>query len=65
MRVSQEFMKQLEEMYQLYEEEIKEKFKNGLLKESAAKTYLRHSGTFVRWWKGDFYPGAKNRQKGV
>jgi hypothetical protein len=58
MRASQEFMKQLEDLYQIYEEEVNEKFKNGILKPSTAKTYLRHAGTFVRWCKGDFMPGV-------
>jgi hypothetical protein len=67
MRVSQEFMKQLEDLHQIYEEEVNEKLKNGLLKPSAAKTYLRHSGTFVRWCKGDFTPGVlkESNSKGI
>jgi hypothetical protein len=44
-------------------EEVNEKLKNGLLKESAAKTYLRPLGTFVRWCKGDFIPGVMKSNK--
>jgi hypothetical protein len=60
MRASQEFIKQVEELYQAYEQEVTDKMKAGLLKESAIKTYLYHSYNFVRWCKNDFVPGARN-----
>ncbi|WP_019375839.1 hypothetical protein [Virgibacillus halodenitrificans] len=59
MKASEEFIKQLEELYQTYEQEVNQKFKEGLLKEKTAKTYLRHSGTFVRWCRNDFVPGVR------
>lgn len=59
MRASQEFMKQLEELYQLYEQEVYQKMKAGQLEEKTVKTYLRHSGTFVRWIRNDFVPGVR------
>lgn len=64
MKVSQDFAKKLEDLYQTYEIEVNEKLKNGLLKESAAKTYLLHSSNFIRWCKDDFFPGARNEKKG-
>jgi ABC-type Zn uptake system ZnuABC Zn-binding protein ZnuA len=63
MRASQEFIKQLEDLYQTYEQEITDKKKADILKESAAKTYLYHSGNFVRWCKNNFVPGARNANK--
>lgn len=63
MKASQEFMKQLEDLYQDYEKEIQEKSKNGLLAENSLKTYLLHSSNFVRWCRGDFDPGGRNKNK--
>lgn len=63
MKSSQEFIKQLEELYQSYEQEVTQKVKAGLLEEKTAKTYLRHSGTFIRWVRNDFVPGV--RKEGV
>jgi hypothetical protein len=37
MKVSQEIINKLEDLFQTYETEVNEKLKNGLLKESAAK----------------------------
>jgi len=47
MRASQEFIKQLELLYEQYEQEVTERLKAGQLEPSAAKTHLRHSSTFV------------------
>jgi len=63
MRISQDFIKQLEELYQNYEQEVTEKIKNGTLAKKTAETYLRHSGTFVRWCNGDFVPGIMKEKK--
>lgn len=63
MKVSQEFINKLEELYQMYEQEVTEKRKAGLLEEKTARTYLRHSGTFVRWCKNDFIPGIRKENK--
>lgn len=49
-------------MYQTYEQEVNQKMKEGLLEEKTAKTYLRHSGTFVRWCRNDFLCLAKEKQ---
>jgi len=59
MKASQEFIKQLEELYQSYEHEVNEKVK----KKTTLDTYLRHSGTFIRWIKGDFEPGINIKNK--
>jgi hypothetical protein len=63
LKVSQEIINKLEYLFQTYETEVNEKLKNGLLKESAAKTYLLHSSNFIRWCKDDFVPGARNENK--
>ena len=51
----------IEQLFQLYEQEIKELEKNGVTQANTMKTYLLHSGNFVRWCKGEFEPGAKNK----
>jgi hypothetical protein len=59
MKASQDFINQLEELYQAYEQEVKENVK----KKTTIDTYLRHSGTFVRWVKNDFEPGITLKNK--
>lgn len=62
MRASQEFIKELELLYQRYEQEVMKKTKKGLLTESTAKTYLVHSNNFIKWCRNDFIPGERNRK---
>lgn len=63
MRASREFIKELEELYQTYEQEVNQKMKEGFLEEKTAKTYLRHSGTFVKWCRNEFVPGIRKGAK--
>jgi|HigsolmetaGSP11D_1036233.scaffolds.fasta_scaffold03822_2 hypothetical protein len=63
MRASQDFIKQLELLYEAYEQEVTEKMKAGILEEKTAKTYLRHASTFVRWCRNDFEPGVRKNNK--
>jgi hypothetical protein len=63
MRASQEFIKKLEELYQTYENEVKEKAKEGLLADNTVRTYLLHSGNFVKWCRNEFVPGGRNEKK--
>jgi len=62
-KASNNFIKQLEELYQMYEEEIKIKTKDGLLASNTSKTYLLHSGNFVKWCRDEFVPGLRNKAK--
>ncbi|MCC0567180.1 hypothetical protein [Brevibacillus borstelensis] len=61
MRANQDFIKQLELLYESYEKEVTDKLKGGILKDTTAKTYLTHSSNFVRWCKNDFVPGERNK----
>ncbi len=61
MKKNQEFIKELENLYSIYEKEIREARKSGLLTESTAKTYLVHSNNFIKWCKDDFQPGGRNK----
>ncbi|MGB3261920.1 hypothetical protein [Paenisporosarcina sp.] len=63
MKASQDFIKQMEELHQTYEKEVTEKMKSGVLAEKTAKTYLRHSSTFIRWCQDDFVPGVMKENK--
>lgn len=56
------FQEKLEQKLKEYEEIVHQKQKEGLLKEKTVKTYLLHPSNFVRWCKGDFNPGEKNRK---
>lgn len=60
MRASEDFIKQLENLYTAYEKEVTEKERDGLLTNSTGKTYLLHSGNFLRWCRGEFVPGQRN-----
>ncbi|WP_028592454.1 hypothetical protein [Paenibacillus massiliensis] len=61
MKASEDFIKQLELLYEQYEQEVTEKLKSGTLKGTTAKTYLTHSINFVRWCRDDFVPGDRNK----
>ncbi|MED4728360.1 hypothetical protein P9597_09430 [Aneurinibacillus migulanus] len=54
MRASQEFIKQLEELFQTYENEVK----GTKLATNTANTHLYHFGNFVKWCRGEYIPGA-------
>ncbi|MBD8037071.1 hypothetical protein H9635_09970 [Solibacillus sp. A46] len=58
-----EFIKMLDEKINEYEKLIQTTEKDGLLKSNTSKTYLLHSMNFVRWCKGEFIPGDKNKCK--
>lgn len=62
MKVSQEMAVELENLFQLYEKEVRKCTQEGILAKNTEKTYLLHSQNFVRWCKNDFIPGEKNRK---
>lgn len=51
----------IKKLFQEYEQEVAEAERKGYLKENTAKTYILHSGNFVKWCNGEFEPGARNR----
>jgi hypothetical protein len=59
MRASNEFIKQLEELHQIYEKEVRET----KLVASTVTTHLYHSGNFVKWCRGEYVPGARKGKK--
>ncbi|GKS12795.1 hypothetical protein YDYSY3_37950 [Paenibacillus chitinolyticus] len=60
MKAPEDFLRQLELLFENYEKEVNEKRSTGLLAENTTKTYLLHTGNFVRWCRGEFVPGARN-----
>jgi hypothetical protein len=63
MRTSREVINEMTKLYEEYESQIEQLREQGILKDSAARTYLLHSRNFVRWCKGQFEPGSKNMGK--
>ncbi|MET0015730.1 hypothetical protein [Oscillibacter sp.] len=51
----------IKKLFYEYEQEVKEAQRKGYLKENTVKTYILHSGNFVRWCNGEFEPGSLNR----
>lgn len=44
-----------------YEKEIIQAEKDGYLQKNTVKTYLLHSGNFIKWCKDEFEPGGRNK----
>lgn len=60
MKTSKDIIMEMTRLYNEYQQEIEALRKNGILKQSAANTYLLHSKNFVRWCKDEFEPGRRN-----
>jgi len=60
MKTTQEIMQEIERLYSEYEKEVYIAKKEGYLMDNTVKTYLLHSGNFVKWCRGHFVPGGKN-----
>ncbi|MGC6174221.1 hypothetical protein [Lacrimispora sp. 38-1] len=61
MKVNDKLIKEIEDLYQQYESEVNQANSDGILKDNTVKTYLLHSGNFVRWCRGEFEPGGRNK----
>lgn len=61
MKISVEALKEIENAYTAYENEISKAEKKRFLKKSTSKTYLLHSKNFIKWCKNDFEPGKRNK----
>lgn len=60
MKTTSEAMKEIENLFEQYEKEVSLAKKEGFLMENTVRTYLLHSGNFVKWCRGEFTPGGKN-----
>ena len=63
MKTSNEVLKEIDILFAKYENEIELARKNGNLMDNTVRTYLLHSGNFVKWCHGEFIPGGKNEAK--
>ena len=59
MKTDKYILREIERLYDLYQDEIESLTEKGTITENTSKTYLLHSYNFVRWCKGEFTPGAK------
>jgi len=55
--------KEIERLFDEYVKEVESLGEQGVLQEQTIVTYLTHSQNFVRWIRGDFEPGSKNKSK--
>lgn len=60
-RMSRQAVDEVEQALERYRELLAELEQSGVLKENTRKTYLLHSENFVRWLRGEFDPGERNR----
>ena len=61
MKTDRNTLDELERLYRLWAEEVTAAREEGRLTENTAKTYLLHPERFLRWCRGEFEPGARNR----
>lgn len=54
-------IQEIEKLYDIYEKEVYKAKEDGYLQDNTVNTYLTHSRNFVKWCKGDFEPGGKNK----
>jgi hypothetical protein len=60
-RINRPSLDEVERALEQYRELLSQLEESGTLKENTRKTYLLHSENFVRWLKGEFDPGERNR----
>ena len=61
MQSNSETILEIEKLFQQYKQEVLEAEKNGYIQKNTTRTYLLHSGNFVKWCKGQFEPGGRNK----
>lgn len=61
MRTNPETIKEIETLFQQYEKEVIEAENKGFLQANTTRTYLVHTSNFVKWCKGQFEPGGRNK----
>jgi len=60
MRTDKKTIEELERLMIEYEEEVERQRRKGRLSKNTAITYLLHPNNFIRWCKGEFFPGKRN-----
>lgn len=57
MRTDKKIISEMERLFKEYDDEVEKRKKEGILKNTTARTYLSHAENFVRWCKEEFTPG--------
>ena len=63
MKTDKATLEKIEELFDTYEKEVEKAERDGYLQPNTTRTYLLHSGNFVKWCKGEFAPGCKNKSR--
>lgn len=63
MKTDAKTLAEIERLFDEYEKEVQDLHEKGILQEQTLVTYLTHAHNFIRWIKGDFEPGVKNKGK--
>jgi len=61
MNINDKTIKELESLYEKYSEQVQKACDDKLITPKTSHTYQYHANNFVRWCKGEFKPGDKNR----
>ena len=61
MKTDRETIKELDRLIEEYTKEVEQAQRDGHLKDNTVRTYLLHSNNFVKWCKGEFEPGGRNK----
>lgn len=62
MKADKETLEKMDKLLNDYIGEVEAAEQEGLLSTSTARTYISHSAEFVKWCKGEFEPGSKNKE---
>jgi len=60
-RIGRDALEEVELGLRQYTEILAELERTGVIKPLTHKTYSLHSANFVRWLRGEFEPGARNK----
>ncbi|MDP2871860.1 MAG: hypothetical protein Q8P31_04905 [Bacillota bacterium] len=61
MRANRFVIEDLDRLLEDYEKVVEKELQEGHIKGNTAETYIIHARQFVRWCKGEFDPGSRNR----
>jgi hypothetical protein len=62
MKTSDGIIKEMDRLLDEYSKQVEAARVAGLVTPKTAKTYLLHPTNFIRWCKGEFEPGERNRK---
>lgn len=62
-RISDEALAEVRDALEVFEREVKTACKEGRLHHSTSLLYLRQAETMLRWFKGDYEPGTRSKDR--